>query len=113
MLHVFPEVDSKHSESEWNQDSVNVKRETKKCGVRNLCPVLDRHKNVAVLNRLIGSQTAIHMQTNDKRKRNNNMRHSCIKLLVATHETEIITHFRVAVIVWYYRCNQCLSPLML
>ena len=21
MLHVFPEVDSKHSESEWNQDS--------------------------------------------------------------------------------------------
>jgi hypothetical protein len=53
MLHVFPEVDSKHSESEWNQDSVNVKRETKKCGVENLCPVLDRHKNVAALNNVI------------------------------------------------------------
>jgi hypothetical protein len=24
MLHVFPEVDSKHSESEWNQDSENM-----------------------------------------------------------------------------------------
>ena len=24
MLHVFPEVDSKHSESEWNQDSDTV-----------------------------------------------------------------------------------------
>jgi len=29
MLHVFPEVDSKHSESEWNQDSgvMTAKRE--------------------------------------------------------------------------------------
>jgi hypothetical protein len=25
MLHVFPEVDSKHSESEWNQDSDNAR----------------------------------------------------------------------------------------
>jgi uroporphyrinogen-III synthase len=43
VLHVFPEVDSKHSESEWNQDS-DVRVQCVKGGVTN-CISLDELLN--------------------------------------------------------------------